>query len=101
MRKIINMNETWTFACPNKNEIEVNIPHTWNATDGQDGGNDYFRGTCTYRKTFKEPVWDKTKEEIYLQFDGVSASTEVYVNVQISVNICKKKMCWKSRWTIV
>lgn len=23
----------------------VNLPHTWNAIDGQDGGNDYYRGT--------------------------------------------------------
>lgn len=28
----------------------VNLPHTWNAIDGQDGGNDYYRGTCFYAK---------------------------------------------------
>ena len=26
----------------------VNLPHTWNAKDGQDGGGDYYRGTGTY-----------------------------------------------------
>ena len=26
----------------------IALPHTWNAVDGQDGGNDYWRGTCTY-----------------------------------------------------
>ena len=24
----------------------ITLPHTWNAVDGQDGGNDYYRGTC-------------------------------------------------------
>ena len=26
----------------------VTLPHTWNAIDGQDGGNDYHRGRCWY-----------------------------------------------------
>ena len=30
----------------------VNLPHTWNAIDGQDGGNDYWRGTAYYAKAF-------------------------------------------------
>ena len=45
MRNILNLNENWLFA---KNTADVsvregetvNLPHTWNATDGQDGGND-------------------------------------------------------------
>ena len=28
----------------------VALPHTWNAFDGQDGGNDYYRGKCYYAK---------------------------------------------------
>ena len=24
----------------------ITLPHTGNAVDGQDGGNDYYRGTC-------------------------------------------------------
>ncbi|MEE1143846.1 MAG: class I tRNA ligase family protein, partial [Acutalibacteraceae bacterium] len=31
--------------------VSVNLPHTWNAEDGFDGGNDYFRGSCIYKKT--------------------------------------------------
>ena len=58
MRQIININDAWGFSKeitepPVKypSEIEVvNLPHTWNATDGQDGGNDYYRGTCYYVK---------------------------------------------------
>ena len=30
--------------------VTVTLPHTWNAIDGQDGGNDYYRGTCYYYK---------------------------------------------------
>lgn len=32
----------------------VNLPHTWNGIDGQDGGNDYYRGTCYYTKVLKK-----------------------------------------------
>ena len=34
---------------------EVTLPHTWNAMDGQDGGNDYHRGTCWYARGLKRP----------------------------------------------
>ena len=56
MRNIVNLNKSWLFV-KNTTDIslgegvEVNLPHTWNATDGQDGGNDYFRGSCLYKKT--------------------------------------------------
>lgn len=42
------------------------MPHTWNGTDGQDGGNDYYRGICCYRKTLKKQ--EVKGEEIYLEF---------------------------------
>ena len=28
----------------------ITLPHTWNADDGTDGGNDYFRGSCLYMR---------------------------------------------------
>ena len=55
MRKIINLNEGWLFSKGTSDITAVgeavNLPHSWNATDGQDGGNDYFRGSCVYKKT--------------------------------------------------
>ena len=38
-RTIIALNDGWKFE---KNGIStaVSLPHTWNAEDGQDGGND-------------------------------------------------------------
>ena len=44
MRKRETLNQGWLFIGPDKKEIPVNLPHTWNAVDGQDGGNDYWRG---------------------------------------------------------
>ena len=58
MRTILNFNDNWQFrkdwkevpaSLPADWET-VSLPHTWNATDGMDGGNDYFRGTCCYSK---------------------------------------------------
>ena len=57
MRKVININKGWLFSkdcsldkkvLPLENYENIDLPHTWNATDGQDGGADYYRGTCLY-----------------------------------------------------
>lgn len=78
MRNILNINESWNFTKENKTET-VNLPHTWNGTDGQDGGNDYYRGTCCYEKEItKEAMPDG--DEIYIQFEGVNSSAKVYFN---------------------
>ena len=53
MRRIQNLMEQWLFIGPDNRQEQVNLPHTWNAKDGQDGGNDYYRGTCHYEKTLK------------------------------------------------
>ena len=59
MRQIYNFNRKWAFT-KQANEVPVslpvnwdwvNLPHTWNDIDCQDGGNDYYRGTCYYAKT--------------------------------------------------
>ena len=87
MRNIVNINENWVFVkdcnqAPSslpQNGEGVNLPHTWNAKDGQDGGNDYFRGTCCYVKELKReelPAGDK----IYLEITGANASADVYMN---------------------
>ena len=47
-RTIVDFNEGWLFSktsdvpsCLPEGWQEVTLPHTWNAVDGQDGGNDY------------------------------------------------------------
>ena len=89
MRTIINLNRKWAFA---KGVTEapaeipglwdfVNLPHTWNAIDGQDGGGDYFRGTCCYAKTF--PKADlPAAERYYLEIRGANSSADVVLNGQ-------------------
>lgn len=59
----------------------VNIPHTWNALDGQDGGNDYHRGECFYQK---ELTLDETckGKQLFLEFEAANSVAKVYVNGQ-------------------
>ena len=59
--------------CP----VSVNLPHTWNAMDGQDGGNDYYRGTCFYKKHFSRP---KEAGQVWIEFRGVAMSANVSLN---------------------
>ena len=87
MRTILNINHKWSFtkqATEIPSAIDsswdlVNLPHSWNATDGQDGGNDYHRGTCHYVKLIEKkdlPVADR----YYLEIKGANSSADVYVD---------------------
>lgn len=55
MREITKIMKGWEFTGPDGTTTTVDLPHTWNARDGQDGGNDYWRGTCIYRTRFAAP----------------------------------------------
>ena len=61
MRKIIKLMTGWNFTDQKGNRAEVTLPHTWNNKDGQDGGNDYWRGTLTYDSQFAMPAFDAKK----------------------------------------
>lgn len=80
MRTIRKLMTGWTFISHDGTEQTLDLPHTWNAKDGQDGGNDYWRGVCTYEKKFVKPEFQEEKEEVYLQFHGVNASARVLLN---------------------
>ena len=86
MRAYTSLNESWQFTGPDATTSEVSVPHTWNAIDGQDGGNDYWRGTCTYARTFDTPAFDAASQVVYLEFDGVNATADVEVNGQAAVH---------------
>ncbi len=84
MTKLL-MNEKWLFK---KDEVHlkdlndasfesIDLPHTWNNIDGQDGGNDYLRLTSTYVKHFD---YNKTKNRAWLEFEGVNSLSHVYLN---------------------
>lgn len=74
------LNRDWQFAGPDGQNITVRLPHTWNNIDGQDGGNDYYRGTCSYTTTFAAPDYDPESECVYLEFDGVNATADITLN---------------------
>ncbi len=76
MRTVLNFNENWTFCKPGCEPEAVTLPHTWNAADGQDGGNDYYRGTCSYSKTFARPAG----ERIFLEINGAAHRSVVSLN---------------------
>ena len=41
----------WLFTySKDQSKQKVDLPHTWNNIDGQDGGDDYYRGTFNYVK---------------------------------------------------
>ena len=82
MRNSISLNQNWIFSIKDQPAIDVNIPHTWNAIDGQDGGNDYYRGIGTYEKTFAKPDFDANTQDVYLEFCGVNATATVLLNGQ-------------------
>lgn len=87
MRNIEIINKNWLFkkdthTVPNELPTDwqqLDLPYTWNGIDGQDGGNDYFRGKGCFVKALSKSALPKG-EEHYLQFDGVNSSAEVYFN---------------------
>ena len=87
MRNIYNFNSKWAFtkqaeSVPESlpdNWVWVNLPHTWNDIDGQDGGNDFYRGTCYYAKSFDKLDLPEA-DRYYLEINGANSSADVYVN---------------------
>ena len=87
MRQIYNFNTKWAFS---KEALEapttmperwnwVNIPHTWNDIDGQDGGNDLYRGTAFYAKELEKMDLPKA-DRYFLEIQGANSSAILYIN---------------------
>ena len=87
MRETVNLNRKWAFIMGGKDVPKampspacyVNLPHTWNAIDGQDGGNDYYRGLCWYVKTLSREEIPQNKR-LFLEINGANSSADLYVN---------------------
>ena len=80
MRSTTKLMKNWQFTGPDGKTAAVDLPHTWNNIDGQDGGNDYWRGICIYKTRFAAPAFDKNTQQVWLQFEGVNASAKVTLN---------------------
>jgi len=65
------------FAKQGETAATVALPHTWNALDGQDGGNDYWRGIGIY--TIELPNPTKGKKQ-YIELQGANHVATVYCN---------------------
>ena len=84
MRNIINLNKDWLFVKDTadiavREGERVDLPHCFNAVDGQDGGNDYFRGSCLYKKTLKRAELPAA-DLYYLEFRGTNSSADLFAN---------------------
>ncbi|HJA67100.1 MAG TPA: glycoside hydrolase family 2 protein [Candidatus Mediterraneibacter cottocaccae] len=86
MRRIKDFNDNWYFSKTAEIPVSlpadwqpVTLPHTWNARDGQDGGNDYWRGTAVYARSFRHPDLGNG-ERAYLEFEGAAMTAEVFLN---------------------
>jgi len=87
---VVELDGEWLFGGKGLKEEEaltadrsawekVTIPHTWNAKDGEDGGNNYVRGAFWYHKEFTlDNNWNG--RNIYIEFLGSNTKTDVYVN---------------------
>src|SRR3984957_12965705 len=89
-RTVASLDSDWKFILANPTGAQnptfndsswtpISVPHTWNNLDGQDGGNNYYRGIGWYRQHYTPPAADAGKE-LYLEFDGVGTVADVYVN---------------------
>ncbi len=87
MRNIKVINSGWLFSKEAKTApaalpadwTALDLPFTWNGEDGQDGGSDYYRGTCYFAKSIKADELPEGEVK-YLQFDGVNSSCVVFWN---------------------
>ncbi len=95
MRTINNLNKDWFF----KKNTEVtkttvaddtwdiiNLPHTYNGFDGQDGGNDYYKGKAVYIKKITIPLVSPDSDFI-LDFEGVNSVARIYIDGEFVLKI--------------
>ena len=84
MKHIVPINEGWAFvkgcetapAAIPAGAARVDLPHCWNALDGQDGGSDYWRGPCCYLKTIEKPAG----KNVYVEVEAASSVGKIIVN---------------------
>jgi len=86
--KKMSLNGVWNFT---KDELrpdnykelnweQITVPHTWNGIDGQNGGNNYYRGMCWYQKDL---VIEKHEGRVFLEFEGVNSISTVILNGEV------------------
>ena len=86
MREIISLNENWTLSFPKGDHAteQVNLPHTWNAVDGNDGNGSYLRTTGVYTRTFTAPKQPRKGGRTYVEVLAAALNSTVKVNGQVA-----------------
>lgn len=86
MREIISLNENWTLSFPKGDHAteQVNLPHTWNAVDGNDGNGSYLRTTGVYTRTFTAPQQPREGGRTYVEVLAAALNSTVKVNGQVA-----------------
>ncbi len=88
MRTIIDLDQDWKFIREDaglpaefpEHWQDVDLPHTWNAVDGMDGGGNYYRGRCWYARTFEMPRQPLPGGRVYVEILAAGQQAAVYVN---------------------
>lgn len=89
-RADLTLNDSWKFnradvagaqnvGFDDSSWSAITLPHTWNNVDGQNGGNDYYRGIGWYRRHYTVDG-SYTNRQLFLKFDGANIVADVYVN---------------------
>ena len=81
----ITINDNWLFSIDevkienikNHNFITLDLPHTWNHHDGEDGNDDYKRTKATYIKHF---TYLEENQRVFIEFEGANSITTVLLN---------------------
>ena len=90
MRQEISLNQSWYFSkgetipktvetAKEQGFCEIQVPHTYNGWDGQDGGGDYYKGKAVYLKEIKKPDIP-TDSRVYIEWEGVNSIAEIFIN---------------------
>ena len=88
MRNVINLNQDWKFIQQDAGLPEslpadwqtVQLPHSWNAIDGQDGNGSYDRGKYWYAKTFETPKQPLPGGKVFVEILAAGQQATVYIN---------------------
>jgi beta-galactosidase len=94
-RAVTDLNANWRFVRRDEPDAQrptfddsawqaVSLPHTWNNLDGQDGGDDYYRGPGWYRRhlDLRGRTAELAGKTLALRFGAASRVAEVFVNGQ-------------------
>ena len=93
MRQIVSLNRKWAFVMAPQGVPSampapayfVNVPHSWNAIDGQDGAGDYYRGTCAYIKNLSFEDLPEG-EKLFMEIQGANSSADLYVGGMLAAH---------------